>query len=161
MIPPFLVEGFDYSCPLQAYCTVLRPDFIIFDTIYPIPNISICIALIDSDIQFGDNQYTRRAVIKEFIKLRHIMHGVKHFYNEYSAVLTAYNEAEAQEYDLYNQHQFADSEKRSEYQRQMHKRLKDSYVRNLQQAIPEAPITEDSDYVIQPYLLTQILKQIQ
>lgn len=160
MIQPFLVEGFDGETPLQAYCSVMIPDFMIVDTIYPHHNISICVGNIDSTNQFGNNTYTRKAAIKELIKLDRIIHGVKHFYHCYKAVLRTYNEIEAMEYDRFSHRQFASTEERNECQRQIHQRLKQIYIHYLQRAIPEVPISENSDLVIQPYLLTQILKQI-
>lgn len=156
----FLVEGFDGDTPLQAYCSVKTPDFMIVDSIYPHPYISICVGNIDSDNQFGNNDYTRRIAIKELIELGRIIHGVKHFYHCYKAVLKTYNEIETMEYDRFNHRQFTSEEERSQAVLQMHQRLKQIYIHYLQRAIPEVPITEDSDLVIQPYLLTQILKQI-
>ena len=35
---PFLIEGFDGATPLQAYCSVKTPDFMIVDSIYPLEN---------------------------------------------------------------------------------------------------------------------------
>lgn len=157
---PFLIEGFDGATPLQAYCSVKTPDFMIVDSIYPHPNISICVGNIDSNNQFGDNVYTRRTTIKELIELGRIIHGVKHFYHCYKAVLTTYNEIEAMEYDRFDHRQFASEEERSQAVLQMHQRLKQIYIHYLQRAIPEVSISDHPDMVIQPYLLTQILKQI-
>lgn len=155
----FLVEGFDGDTPLQAYCSVKTPDFMIVDSIYPHPNISICVGNIDSGNQFGDNAYTRRTTIKELIELGRIIHGVKHFYHCYKAVLKTYNEIEAMEFDRFD-HQFASEEERSQAVMQMHQRLKQIYIHYLQRAIPEVSISDHPDMVIQPYLLAQILKQI-
>ena len=156
----FLVEGFDGDTPLQVYCSVKTPDFMIVDSIYPHPNISICVGNIDSGNQFGDNAYTRRTTIKELIELGRIIHGVKHFYHCYKAVLKTYNEIEAMEFDRFDHHQFASEEERSQAVMQMHQRLKQIYVNYLQRAIPEVSISDHPDMVIQPYLLAQILKQI-
>ena len=155
--PPFLIEGFDGATPLQAYCSVKTPDFMIVDTIYPYHNISIYVENNDITNQFGDNAYTRRTAIKELIELGRIIHGVKHFYQ---AVLRTYNEMEAMEYDRFDHHQFASEEERSQAVMQMHQRLKQIYIHYLQRAIPEVSISDHPDMVIQPYLLTQILKQI-
>ena len=157
---PFLIEGFDGATPLQAYCSVKTPDFMIVDTIYPYRNISICVGNIDVANQFGNNAYTRRTTIKELIELDRIIHGVKHFYHCYKAVLRTYNEMEAMEYDRFDHHQFASEEERSQAVMQMHQRLKQIYIHYLQRAIPEVSISDHPDMVIQPYLLTQILKQI-
>lgn len=157
---PFIVKGYDGETPLQAYCTVKTPYFMIVDSIYPHPNISICVGDIDISNQFGDNAYTRKRVIGEMKELDCVIHGVKHFYHEYKAVLKTYNEIEAMEYDRYNEQSFKSSEEQAQYLNQMHQRLKRIYVHYLQRAIPEVPITENSDLVIQPYLLAQILKQI-
>ena len=97
--PPFLIEGFDGATPLQAYCTVVNPYLMIVDTIYPYHNISIFVENNDVTNQFGDNAYTRRTTIKELIELGRIIHGVKHFYHCYKAVLRTYNELEAMEYE--------------------------------------------------------------
>ena len=156
----FLVEGFDGDTPLQAYCSVKTPDFMIVDSIYPHPNISICVGNIDSGNQFGDNAYTRRTTIKELIELGRIIHGVKHFYHCYKAVLKTYNEIEAMEFDRFDHHQFASEEERSQAVMQMHQRLKQIYIHYLQRAIPEVSISDHPDMVIRPYLLAQILKQI-
>lgn len=158
--PPFLIEGFDGATPLQAYCSVKTPDFMIVDTIYPYHNISIYVENNDITNQFGDNAYTRRTAIKELIELGRIIHGVKHFYHCYKAVLKTYNEIEAMEYDRFDHRQFASEEERSQSLLQMHQRLKQIYIHYLQRAIPEVSITNHPDLVIQPYLLTQILKQI-
>lgn len=160
MIQPFLVNGYDGTTPLQGYCSVMTPDFMIVDSIYPHPNISICVGNIDSNNQFGDNVYTRRTTIKELIELGRIIHGVKHFYHCYKAVLKTYNEIEAMEYDRFDHRQFASEEERSQAVMQMHQRLKQIYIHYLQRAIPEVSISDHPDMVIQPYLLTQILKQI-
>ena len=157
---PFLAEGFDGSTPLKAYCLVMTPDYLIIDSIYPHSNISICVSGVDGANQFGDNTYTRHRAIRELINLDRMFHGVKHFYHRYKAVLKTYTEIESMEYDRYNKCQFASTEERSRYLRQMHQRLKQIYVHYLQRAIPEIPITEDSDLVIQPYLLKQILRNI-
>lgn len=160
MIQPFLIEGFDGATPLQAYCSVMTPDFMIVDTIYPHPNISICVGNIDVANQFGNNAYTHKTAIKELIELDRIIHGVKHFYHCYKAVLKTYNEIEAMEYDRFNHRQFATMVERNEYQSQMHQRLKQIYIHYLQRAIPKVSLSDHPDLVIQPYLLTQILKQI-
>lgn len=157
---PFLIEGFDGATPLQAYCTVVTPYLMIVDTIYPYRNISIYVENNDVSNQFGDNAYTRRTTIKELIELGRIIHGVKHFYHCYKAVLKTYNEIEDMEYDRFDHRQFASEEERSQAVLQMHQRLKQIYIHYLQRAIPEVSITDHPDLVIQPYLLTQILKQI-
>ncbi len=160
MIQPFLVNGYDGTTPLQAYCSVMTSDFMIVDSIYPHPHISICVRNIDGDDHFGDNAYTRNMAIKELIMLNNIVIAVKHYYHRYKAVLKTYTEIETMEYDRFNNRQFASEEERNLYLRQMHQRLKQIYIHYLQRAIPEVPISENSDLVIQPYLLTQILKQI-
>lgn len=160
MIQPFLVEGFDGETPLQAYCSVMTPDFMIVDTIYPHHNISICVGNIDSTNQFGNNTYTRKAAIKELIMLNNIVIAVKHYYYRYKAVLKTYTEIEAMEFDRFDHRQFASEEERSQSLLQMHQRLKQIYIHYLQRAIPEVSITDHPDLVIQPYLLTQILKRI-
>ena len=160
MIQPFLIEGFDGATPLQAYCTVVTPYLMIVDTIYPYHNISIYVENNDVSNQFGDNAYTRRTTIKELIELGRIIHGVKHFYHCYKAVLKTYNEIETMEFDRFDHRQFASEEERSQSLLQMHQRLKQIYIHYLQRAIPEVSITDHPDLVIQPYLLTQILKQI-
>ena len=160
MIQPFLIEGFDDATPLQAYCTVVTPYLMIVDTIYPYRNISIYVENNDVTNQFGDNAYTRRTAIKELIELGRIIHGVKHFYHCYKAVLKTYNEIEAMEYDRFDHRQFTSEEERSQAVLQMHQYLKQIYIHYLQRAIPEVSITDHPDLVIQPYLLTQILKQI-
>ena len=75
-------------------------------------------------------------------------------------MLRTYNELEAMEYDRFNHRQFASEEERSQAVLQMHQRLKQIYIHYLQRAIPEVSISDHPDMVIQPYLLTQILKQI-
>ena len=160
MIQPFLVNGYDGTTPLQGYCSVMTPDFMIVDSIYPHPNISICVGNIDSNNQFGDNAYTRRTTIKELIELGRIIHGVKHFYLCYYALLRTFYVLEALEYDRFNHRLFAYLEERSLAVLQMHQRLKQIYIHYLQRAIPEVSISDHPDMVIQPYLLTQILKQI-
>ena len=160
MIQPFLIEGFDGATPLQAYCSVMTSDFMIVDTIYPHPNISILVCNIDSTNQFGDNAYTRRKAITELIELDRIIHGVEHFYLPYKAVLKTYNEIETMEYDRFDHQQFASVEERSQSLLQMHQRLKQIYIHYLQRAIPEVSLSDHPDLLIQPYLLTQILKQI-
>lgn len=156
----FLVEGFDGATPIQAYCSVMTPRFIFIDTIYPYPNISIFIHENDHNTKFGDNTFTRRRVIDELVNLRRIVHAVKHFYHRYKAVMKTYSEIESLEYDRYNHLQFANMEERSEYNRRMHQRLKQIYIHYLQRAIPEIPVTEHSDLVIQPYLLQQIISTL-
>lgn len=157
MIQPFLINGYDGTTPLQAYCSVMTSDFMIVDTIYPHPHISICVRNIDGDDQFGDNAYTRNMAIKELIMLNNIVIAVKHYYYRYKAVLKTYTEIEAMEYDRYNKQLFKSCEDRGQYLKQMHQRLKQIYLHYLQRAIPEIPISENYDLVIQPYLLTQIL----
>ena len=158
--PPFLIEGFDGETPLQAYCSVMTADFMIVDSIYPHPNISICVGNIDVANQFGNNVYTRRTAIKELIELGRIIHGVKHFYHSYKAVLKTYTEIEAMEFDRFDHCQFASVEERSQSLLQMHQRLKQIYIHYLQRAIPEISLSDHPDLVIQPYLLTQILNQL-
>lgn len=158
MIQPFLVNGYDDTTPLQAYCSVMTPDFMIVDTIYPHPNISICVRNIDNINQFGNNAYTRNMSIKELIMLNNIVITVKHYNHRYKAVMKTYNEIEDMEYNRSNHRQFATEEERNEYLRQMHQRLKQIYIHYLQRAIPEVSITDHPDLVVQPYLLMQILK---
>lgn len=160
MIQPFLVNGYDGTTPLQAYCSVMTSDFMIVDTIYPHPHISICVRNIDGDDQFGDNAYTRNMAIKELIMLNNIVIAVKHYYYRYKAVLNTYTEIEAMEYDCFDHRQFASEEERNEYLRQMHNLLKQIYIHYIQRAIPEISITDHPDLVVQPYLLIQILKNI-
>ncbi len=160
MIQPFLVNGYDGTSPLQAYCSVMTSDFMIVDTIYPHPNMSLCVANIDSTNQFGNNIYTRRTVLEELIKLNNAFHTVKHYYHRYKAVLKTYTEIEAMEYDRFKHRQFATTEERNEYLRQMHHLLKQIYIHYIQRAIPEVSITDHPDLVVQPYLLIQILKYI-
>lgn len=160
MIQPFLVNGYNGTTPLQAYCSVMTSDFMIVDTIYPHPHISICVRNIDGDDQFGDNAYTRNMAIKELIMLNNIVIAVKHYYYRYKAVLKTYTEIEAMEYDCFDHRQFASEEERNEYLRQMHNLLKQIYIHYIQRAIPEISITDHPDLVVQPYLLIQILKNI-
>lgn len=160
MIRPFLIDGYDGTTPLQGYCSVMTPDFMIVDSIYPYRNITIYVDNIDITNQFGDNDYTRRTTINELIELGRIIHGVKHFYHCYKAVLKTYNEIEAMEYDRFDHRQFASEEERSQAVLEMHQRLKQIYIHYLQRAIPEVSLSDHPDLVIQPYLLTQILKQI-
>lgn len=131
MIQPFLVNGYDGTTPLQAYCSVMTSDFMIVDTIYPHPHISICVRNIDGDNQFGDNAYTRNMAIKELIMLNNIVIAVKHYYHRYKAVLKTYTEIEAMEYDRFIHRQFATTEERNEYLRQMHHLLKQIYIHNI------------------------------
>ena len=100
---------------------------------------------------------TRNMAIKELIMLNNIVIAVKHYYYRYKAVLKTYTEIEAMEYDRYNKQLFKSCEDRGQYLKQMHQRLKQIYLHYLQRAIPEIPISENYDLVIQPYLLTQIL----
>ena len=75
-------------------------------------------------------------------------------------MLKTYNEIETMEYDRFDHQQFASIEERSQSLLQMHQRLKQIYIHYLQRAIPELSLSDHPDLVIQPYLLTQILKQI-
>lgn len=158
MIRPFLIDGFDGATPLQGYCSVMTPDFMIVDSIYPHPNISICVGNLDSNNQFGNNAYTRNMAIKELRTLNNSVIAVKHYYHRYKAVLKTYNEIETMECDRFNHRQFATTEERNEYLRQMHHLLKQIYIHYNQRAIPEVSITDHPDLVVQPYLLMQILK---
>lgn len=160
MIRPFLIDGFDGATPLQGYCSVMTPDSMIVDSIYPHPNISICVGNLDSNNQFGNNAYTRNMAIKELRTLNNSVIAVKHYYHRYKAVLKTYNEIEAMEYDRYNKQLFKSCEDRGQYLYQMHQHMKQIYLHYLQRAVPEIPIIDNSELMIQPYLLTQILKQI-
>lgn len=160
MIQSFLIDGFDGATPLQGYCSVMTPDFMIVDSIYPHPDISICVGNLDSNNQFGNNAYTRNMAIKELRTLNNSVIAVKHYCHRYKAVLKTYNEIEAMEYDRYNKKLFKSCEDRGQYLKPMHQRLKQIYNHYLQRAIPEVSIAENSDLIIQPYLLTQILNTL-
>lgn len=161
-LEPFLFNGHDGDYPVQGYCSVVTTESMIVDSIYPHPNISIMVKEIDENKQFGNNRYTRNVAIHELIKLDRIMHGVKHFYHRYKAVLRKYKETEDNEFGLlyaerYTQIKYVSFQKDSDYLTRMFQRLESSYVRLLQEAIPEVPITANPDMVVAPYLLEQIL----